>query len=556
MANKKLFANGSSKLYDSTAVGTQSLKIPDANAINEAGGLAYAYEAEHKLAQFVSTGCFSNTFYVSKESQLDNVIGLAKLATPKFLAQCALYGRETAYMKDMPALLTAILMNRDKDLFAKVFPKVADYGRTLRTFVQIVRSGKTGRKSFGSMPKRLIKEWFATRTNDEIFRQSIGNDPSLCDIIKMVHPVPRDAEQEALFEYLIGGKSKVENLPVLVKEYEAYKKNGGTLPNVPFDMLSSLSLSEGEWKVLAKKSNFNQARAKLNTFERHGALKDARVVTYLAKKLSDPNEVAKVKVMPYELLAAYRAIEGNINIPREIKIAVQTALEHSLTNIPAMSGKIFVFVDVSGSMNDPVTGDQEEDKSKVHGKQHVTTVITCRDVAALFAAGIAKTSENVEIIPFSDRLYPDYKMNPNDSLTKIAQGLSSLESGATNCVLPLRELNRRNENGSLCVFLSDYESHLPSDLNAVLHPMVYRAGRRPTKPTEVMSEWETFRQRNPSAKMACVDLRPNLSTQAINRADILNVGGINSAVFKMIDAFHHGEFGGDYWLEEIKKIEV
>ena len=40
-------------------------------------------------------------------------------------------------MKDMPALLAAILAVRDLELLAQVFPRVIDSGKMLRNFVQI-----------------------------------------------------------------------------------------------------------------------------------------------------------------------------------------------------------------------------------------------------------------------------------------------------------------------------------------------------------------------------------------------------------------------------------
>ena len=61
---------------------------------------------------------------------------------------------EPPTMKDMPALLLAELSRRDPALMDRVFDRVVDSPRMLRTFVQIVRSGATGRKSLGSAPKR------------------------------------------------------------------------------------------------------------------------------------------------------------------------------------------------------------------------------------------------------------------------------------------------------------------------------------------------------------------------------------------------------------------
>src|ERR1043165_9356147 len=105
-------------------------------------------------------------------------------------------------MKDMPALLLAVLASKDVRLLAQVFPRVVDNGKMLRNFVQIVRSGQAGRKSLGTAPKRLVREWLEAREPSAVFRASVGQAPSFADILKMVHPRPKDAEREALYGYM------------------------------------------------------------------------------------------------------------------------------------------------------------------------------------------------------------------------------------------------------------------------------------------------------------------------------------------------------------------
>ena len=99
-------------------------------------------------------------------------------------------------MKDMPALLVAVLSVKDKDLFERVFPRVIDNGKMLRNFVQIMRSGTVGRKSLGSLPKRMVREWFAKRDADKIFNQSVGQSPSIADILNTNRI--KDSEQKKI----------------------------------------------------------------------------------------------------------------------------------------------------------------------------------------------------------------------------------------------------------------------------------------------------------------------------------------------------------------------
>lgn len=138
MANKNLF---------------QSLLgclLPKATTRNEAGGRAHERTAEQLLAQFAATGCLRDTFYTDADQQLQVILQAAFGADPVFFAKTAVFAREQGLMKDTPALLGAVLAFRDQALLGRVFARVCDNGKMVRTFVQIVRSGQVGRKSLGT----------------------------------------------------------------------------------------------------------------------------------------------------------------------------------------------------------------------------------------------------------------------------------------------------------------------------------------------------------------------------------------------------------------------
>lgn len=180
--------------------------IPQADARNEAGGPAYALSPEHALAQFASTGCLNTTFYATDAEQLDRVVALTERVSPEFVARTAVFCRERGYMKDMPALLLAALSRRAPALMDCVFDRVVDSPRMLRTFVQIVRSGVTGRKSLASAPKRCVRRWLDQRTDAAIFAASVGNQPSLADVLRMVHPKPATTTRERCMRTCSGGR--------------------------------------------------------------------------------------------------------------------------------------------------------------------------------------------------------------------------------------------------------------------------------------------------------------------------------------------------------------
>ena len=139
----------------------------------------------------------------SAESQLDTLKSLiAQVNDNVFLAKLAIYSRERAYLKDMPAALTATVAARDMVLFHQVFDRVIDNGRVLRTLFQMIRSGQFGKKSLSSSLQRAFQWWLNTASPEELLSASIGHDPILRDVLRMARPTPSDNARRATFGWL------------------------------------------------------------------------------------------------------------------------------------------------------------------------------------------------------------------------------------------------------------------------------------------------------------------------------------------------------------------
>ncbi len=521
MANKNLFQT------------VRGLFTPHTDTVNEAGGTAYKLIPKAALANYAATGCFNHTFYADAGEQLEKVLTLAKECDAEFIAKTAVYAREKGFMKDMPALLVAVLSTKDKVLFEKVFPRVIDNGKMLRNFVQIMRSGAVGRKSLGSLPKRAVREWFENRKAEQIFKQSIGQSPSFADVLKMIHPKPKDVEKEALYGYFIGREIDADKLPEIVKAFEKFKNGDASeVPNVPFQMLTALPISTKEWTQIARNAAWQMTRMNLNTFQRHGVFRDAEMVEMIANRLRDREAIRRAKVFPYQLLTAYKMAEANTEIPRQICEALQDAMEIAIENVPEINGKVYVFPDVSGSMSSAVTG----------FRKGATSTVRCIDVAALVAAAILRKNPTAEVLPFENSVVK-VQLNPRDSVMTNAQKLAAIGGGGTNCSAPLYALNQKKARGDLIIYVSDNESWMDST----------RAWNRGTV---TMRQWNDFASRNPGAKLACIDIQPNAHTQARERADILNIGGFSDQVFTLVSEFAAGNLTAEHWVGVIEKVEI
>ena len=336
-------------LFNTRPAAASVPRPPVADTRNEAGGLAYALSPEAALAQYAVTGCFGHTFYADADQQLDRVLALAGQVSPRFVAQTAVYAREHGAMKDVPALLVAALTTLEPALARQVFHRVVDNGRMVRNFVQIIRSGVVGRRSLGSLPKRLVCEWLERRTDRQLFDASVGQQPSLADIVKMVHPRPENPAREAMYAWLIGRTHDSERLPEIVRQFETFKADPtrANVPDVPFQMLTALPLGPEGWTAIARRAPWTMTRMNLNTFARHGVFAQPGLTRRIAERLADAELVRKARAFPYQLLAA--AKNAGPGVPEPVRAALETAMEHATANVPRFPGSVVVCPDVSAA---------------------------------------------------------------------------------------------------------------------------------------------------------------------------------------------------------------
>ncbi len=517
MANKNLF-----KSYP-------GVRLPGIDTLNSEGAGAYQLAPKHQVAQLAITGCLNGTFYCSAAGQLDAALTLARELDAAFVAKVAVYSREHGYMKDMPALLLAVLSVKDPQLLRRVFDRVIDNGRMLRSFVQILRSGVAGRKSLGSAPKALVRNWLNTANERKLVDAAIGADPSLADVVRMVHPKPADELREAFYGWLLGRSYALDKLPVKLQEYLAYKYDRTMpVPDVPFQMLTALGLGRDEWAAIARAAPWQMLRMNLNTFARHGVFEVEGMADIVASKLRDAKAIRKARALPYQLMAAFAAAADKV--PAAVCEALQDALEIAIENVGAFAGRVVVCPDVSGSMQSPVTG----------FRRGATSAVRCIDVAALMSAAVLRANREALVLPFEVRVR-EVQLNPRDAVMTNARKLAAIAGGGTTVSAPLAWMNARRERAGLVIIVSDNESWVDS---------------RRTGATETMRQWSAFKERNPAAKLVCIDVQPNATTQAAERADVLNVGGFSDEVFEVVNAFASGEMSAGHWVNRIEEVEI
>ncbi|WP_367322469.1 TROVE domain-containing protein [Streptomyces sp. HUAS ZL42] len=122
-----------------------------------------------------------------------------------------------------------------------------------------------------------------------------------------------------------------------------------------------------------------------------------RVAAEVARRISDPAEVARSRQFPFRYLAAHR------NVPsRRWEDALETALGHSLANVPALPGRTLILVDRSGSMFDLPSA---------------MTQLNRADSAAVFGTALALRAERADLVEFGSHSLP-IALEPGESVLR------------------------------------------------------------------------------------------------------------------------------------------
>ena len=551
MANPTLFASATSR-------------TPRADAVNEAGGRAYALPAKHALAQLAATGTFNQTFYVSGGEQLDRVRDLAKQVDDRFLARLAVYARERGFLKDMPAALLTVLSTRDAALTHRVFPRVVDNGRMLRTVFQMVRSGQFGRRGLSSSLKRAFAEWINAASPSKLLSASVGGNPSLRDVMRMARPRPASEERRALYGFLTDKPYAETALPDSVRALLKFRRAKSDAEQAAlvaatgarWDLLADAALGPRTWAKIAAEMGPQALRMNLNTLMRHGVLKTASDARRVAERLRDADAVRRSRQMPFQYFAAYKAAS---DVPDAVRQALHAAAETACESVPEFPGPVVIGVDVSGSMSMPVTGYRGAG----------TTKVRCVDAAAVFAAAVLRKNPDSVVIPFDHRAH-EASVDPGDTLLSVADRLAAFGGGATDCSLPIRAAVERFPRRRFAgvVLVSDNESWVDTRGAASMTPGYLRAMFGASAPngfargaTGVMAAWREFVKHqlriggeSANPKLVCIDIQPGRTTQAPERPDVLNVGGFSDAVFAVTAAFLRGDSGR--FVREVEATEL
>ncbi|MFJ6380224.1 TROVE domain-containing protein [Kitasatospora sp. NPDC092039] len=253
------------------------------------------------------------------------------------------------------------------------------------------------------------------------------------DVIELTHPSPAPDRpwQGALFAYALDRRHRPEEavppavdrmltanrellaLPVEERRAAVTAEGGAerlAAAGLSWEALAGWlqgPLDAAVWEAVIPSMGPMALVRNLRNFDRAG-VSDA-VAAEVARRISDRGEVRRSRQFPFRYLAAYR------NAPSlRWGHALETALGHSLANVPELPGRTLVLVDRSGSMFDRSGGPTELNRA---------------DSAAIFGTALKVRAEEADLVEFgtTSRLV---EVGRGEAVLRVLERFSSL--GGTN----------------------------------------------------------------------------------------------------------------------------
>ncbi len=434
---------------------TLQVKPPSASAPTQSlqGYPAWVRPLEERFLQVLMTNTLGNTFYETKQGAIDQaeqVVGEMIKQDPYYAAKAIVYARNKGYMRTLPIYALARLSVSKPALAATIFDKVISTPNDLSDFTHMVGTMRTsnpktraanvreGTPTLLPQPGRAMKEaggkWLVKNLS-EYWAVKYGADKSggysLKDLIRIYHP--KYGKSSHIIQYILGKGVPTEGQ---IWHYERFKAastpiekaanvDAGRLPHeVTTAMAGDSPLI---WSAIGKHMPILALLMNLATLERHKVIETLKDV--IKARFTNPDIIAKSRILPFKFLKADEKVTTGW-----VKDALRDALDMAFVNLPEISGRTAIFLDVSGSM----TG---------------TNILT----AAIFGISLAKKATDAEFYTFDTSL-TKVGVSMRDSTLTQARNINP--GGGTDTSLGLKHLLKEQKKVDNIILITDEQQNV------------------------------------------------------------------------------------------------
>jgi hypothetical protein len=382
-----------------------------ADTVTYEGAPGFSRKAKSELFLLAVTNMVGEKTYYEDASKRDGrfekLVREIAMDDPDWIARFVPYLRDVMNMRSASIVMAAELVH------AKLTKPVA--GSTIRNRTTIDAALKRADEpaeligywmsQFGKNLPQPVKRGLAdavTRMYNErsLIKYDGGDKPiRFGDVIELTHPEAKVPWQSSLFKYAIDSRHKRDAVTDTLESLGILSVNRSTMSLSDEDFRTQFSADLVEnggltweqasskygkldakfWEAMIPSMGIFAVVRNLRNFDDAGISKEARAK--VVAKLTDPETIRKSRMFP---LRFFQALEATKTL--YYAQALEEAINLATSNVPRLPGKTLIMVDVSGSMDYPLS-----DMSNVKRLAP----------ASIFGAALAVRAENADLVAFS-----------------------------------------------------------------------------------------------------------------------------------------------------------
>lgn len=386
--------------------------------VNKEGHVAYGMTDKSKLVTQVLTSFFNESkFYGDNSKEMMELIPKVIKADPEFVSNLAVFARREFNMRSVAHVLTAFLAH---EVEGKPYVRSTVKGVSLRgddiTEIMAFYLSTFGKPVPNSL-KKGIGEVLQNLDEYALAKyKGASKDVKMRDLLCLCRPKPVSKEQEALWKRCLEGTLETPYT------WETELSARGNAKEVWEELIASHKV--GYMAMLRNLRNIVQA----NPANLDAALNYIR----------DPEAVKRSKQLPFRFLSAYRSLSG-IGTSKVFD-ALEDAIDISVENLPKLSGRTVIAIDVSGSMSDAISSKSD---------------VRCCDLSVLLGLIANRICEDSIVYTFNHFIK---RMNVSRRSGLISTAINySHPGGGTDMLLPFQKMIDENIFADRVIILSDNE---------------------------------------------------------------------------------------------------
>lgn len=443
-----------SKFSGSPTIVSSPVRTSGRVTITHEGGVGYERDAKSELFLLGVTNMVrEGTFYETakdRDERFTRLIAQVTKEDPAWVAAFVPYIRDKMHLRSASLVMAAEYVAAGGPKGRAVVASSLQRADEPAEMLGYWRS--TRGRSFPKPIKRGVADAVRKLYNERAALRYDGQDGwRMADVIEVVHPEPFASWQGALFRYLLARRHNrdevpTEGLPMIaaaralealpVEDRRAVLKDPQRLADAGFSWERLSGWLQGPmdaeaWEAIIPSMGYMALLRNLRNFEQAKVSKET--IAAVNARIADPEEVAKSKQLPLRFYSAWKATGSTT-----FGSALEDALDATLVNVPALSGRTLVLIDVSGSMQ---------------GAMSNKSTAARWELAALFGGAVARRAARADVYVF-DTSTTQIIIQTNTSILRTIDAVRPHVGGGTSIPAALQ----RYDGHDRVVLISDEQT--------------------------------------------------------------------------------------------------